>query len=168
MAIKCTINQSVKEIVWGFSKELGGDVTLHLGRVSSENLAYAVYHGLKQRGTDTMALKAEDYGGRVPESAKRREVVEMVKYLESGATEWTRRASGGVAESGLMFDALCALRPDKTQEQIREFLRTRKPDQLQQIKAREDLIEKMNELRLERAPKIETSGSLDDLDAMGS
>ena len=167
MAIKCTINQSIGEIVWGPFAD-GSVETLHVGRTHEKIREYAVFHGLKQRGTDVMALKAEDFGGRVPESAKRTELQEMIRYLESGAAEWSRVASAGPREAGLLFAALCNLRSGKTTAQIGKFLESRTPEQLKLVKARQDVIEEMNRLRLERAPKVDTSDSLDDLDSDGA
>lgn len=120
MAITCTINQSIKEIEWTFSD---GSVVLHCERVSPEILAYAAFHGLKQRGTDTMALKADDFGGRVPEAAKRAELQAMVAHLESGTAEWNRRSATGEPRGGLLLTVLCEAYPGQTREKLATWLK---------------------------------------------
>src|SRR5271170_6894437 len=80
--INSVINVSIGTVAWAFPS--GKVITLHLERCSQPIRDYAVLHGLSAKGTDSMALKAEDFGGRIPEEAKIDALAEMVDYLESG------------------------------------------------------------------------------------
>jgi hypothetical protein len=94
MAIKCDINQSVGEIVW--SRANGEAVTLHIERLSDAVKSYATFHGLKQRGSDVMAISRNtDTGLPATEDEKFNELRGIVEFYESGTADWSRRAGGG-------------------------------------------------------------------------
>lgn len=127
--MKVTINQSVGTVEWTFGEDLA-PVVLHRDRLSREVREYAVLHGIKQKAGDAMALSASDFGGRVPESAKRAALVEMVDYLESGTTEWNqRRAASGTSDRALLARALAELGKSPTAERLKA-LTTREVDAL--------------------------------------
>ncbi len=164
--IKCVINQSVGEVVWG-PFATGKSITLHTGRVSAANLAYAMFHGLKQRGSDVMALQAKDYGGRVPESAKWDELKAMVDYLESGATEWARRATSAEREAGgLLFRCVMEYRPGRKPEAVQAFLRAMTPTERADLLESPGILPIAQRLRAESARKVDTDAALAGLDEM--
>lgn len=118
MTIKCTIDQVAGTITWrGFAD---GDVVLDVSRASETNRKYGMYHGLKQRGTDAMALQASDFGGRVPESAKRAALCEIVEHLHSGTDEWSMRGTGTGGVVALFMRVLIEAYPDKSPEKLAE------------------------------------------------
>lgn len=120
MAIQVQINESIGELVWTFPTL--GSVTLHVERLSQPVLAYAALHGLKQKCGDVMALKAEDFGGRVPEQAKFEELTAIVNWLESGTTEWNRKVARE-STGGLLLQCLMEYLPNKTREQLLEYVK---------------------------------------------
>lgn len=111
--IKCTINASIREIVWQAAD--GREVTLHCDRASAANQAYAALHGFKQRGSDVMAL-----GKGASDSDKLAELTAIVNHIESGSADWSRRVVSGPrvsANRGLLLATLARLAPGKAEKQ---------------------------------------------------
>jgi len=116
MAIKCTINESVGQITWAATN--GDEVTLHLERVSDAVKAYAVLHGLKQRGSDVMALSRDTAtGASATEEDKFNELRAIVAWYESGTSEWSRRPAAGqrfAGDNAILAECLKRLGKDAT------------------------------------------------------
>ena len=117
MAIKCEINQSIGEIVW--ARANGEAITLHVDRLSTSVRDYAVFHGLKQRGSDVMAISRNvDTGLSATEDDKFNELRAIVDFYESGTDDWSRRPSGGGKRSdsaaAILIMALIRLGRDET------------------------------------------------------
>ncbi len=126
---RCTINQSIKQIIWPMAE--GEPLVLHVERISQSVMDYAAFHGLKQKVTDAMALPAEKFGGRVPESAKRSAAEAVIAHLEKGlgfadgGWNLTRQPTGPRTDSrvGYLVRALMEVFGKKTEEQYREWLK---------------------------------------------
>jgi hypothetical protein len=153
-----------------------GEILFDADKASADNNERARMHGWTQRIADAAALKAPVRPQGISESqwqamlmahrkAKYEAMSELASYYEGGDVPWKRVATGG-AESGLLFTALCRLKPNRTVQQIKDFLDSRSDDQMKLIRANAEVIEMMNKIRLERAPKVDTSGALDDLEEM--
>jgi hypothetical protein len=164
---RAVINQSIGEITWPFSD--GRSQTLHLERLSPEVKAYAVYHGLKQKGSDAMALPAEKFpGNRVPESAKWDALKAVIDHLESGSLNWNPdRLASGPSVSGVKFllDALCELYAGKkTREQLVEFLKSKSREEQLALAENAKIKPIIERMTAAAVAHIDTSAMLDGLD----
>jgi hypothetical protein len=163
---RAIINQSIGEITWPFSD--GRSQTLHLERLSPEVKAYAVYHGLKQKGSDAMALPAEKFpGNRVPESAKWDALRAVIDHLESGSLNWNpeRLASGpSVTSVKFLLDALCERYTKRTREQHVEFLKEKSREEQLALAQDERLKPIIERMTANAVSHIDSSAMLDGLD----
>ena len=98
-------------------------ITLHVERVSAALFEYAAFDRLRNRVVDAAAIpfNAEENRYATP-SEKHAAMAELVGYLESGASEWSRRTQSGAGEGSLLLRALLRLRSDRTEQQIKAFL----------------------------------------------
>lgn len=148
---KVTINQSVGTVEWIFDD--GSMVRLHRDRLSQPVREYAVLHGIKQKAGDAMALSASDFGGRVPDSARKAALVEMVEYLESGATEWNqRRAASGTSDRALLVRALAELGKPATAE----WIKARSTREIEALLASERIKPIADRMRAEAVAGVDT------------
>lgn len=147
--------------------EVLGAGTLMFDRTlaSAANREAAEKHGWTQRLCDRAAKGRDTKTGQAaPAAVKFGAIESLLKYYESGDVPW--KMSGGAQEGGLLFEALCEFRSDKTAEQIKKFLGSRTPKQLSELRASQDLMPIINRLRAERAGDVDTAEALGDLDAM--
>ena len=93
--------------------------------------AYAEFHGWKQRLSDTAALSRNNETGRsATDSERMREIRRLAAYYESGADNWSVRASGEARETGgLVLRAVAAIQGVSVEE-MRERL-TAKAEKLE-------------------------------------
>jgi hypothetical protein len=159
MAISVSINQSVGTVEWTFSD---GKVVLHVERLSPAVMAYAALHGLKQKAGDVMALKAEDFGGRVPEGAKKAELLAMVQWLESGTSEWNRKVARE-STGGLLLQCLMEYLPNKSREQLQEYIKTLDAGARAKLLASDKIHPIAERIRAAAGKGIETDEMLGDL-----
>jgi hypothetical protein len=164
MGIQVQINSSIGTVAWTFSD--GKVVTLHIERLSGPVMGYAALHGLKQKAGDVMALKASDFGGRVPEQAKFDELTGMVEWLESGTTEWNRKVARE-STGGLLLLALIRYRQDKTREQLQAYLKTLDGAAKAKLLASDKIRPIADEIRAEAGKGVDADAMLEGLDAMG-
>lgn len=156
--IKCTINASIRELVWEAAD--GRSVTLHVDRASKENQAYAVLHGFKQRGSDVMAL-----GKGASDSEKLAELTAIVSHIESGSADWSRRVVGAPrisANRGLLIMALAKLAPGKEAAQaaaVEGFTN----DEIAALLQRADIKTVADQIMVERTANVDTSALLTDI-----
>lgn len=131
---------------------------------SNANNDYAMMHGWKQRLCDTAAIGADPKASVEQRAeAKYRAIRELAEYYLSGDVPWKQVSSGG-GDGGMLLTALCRLRPNKTMQECADFLDSRTAEQLRVVKAIPEVIALMNQIRVERAPKMDTGGALDALD----
>jgi len=159
MAIQVSINQSIGEVEWTFSD---GKVTLHVARLSKSVMSYAALHGLKQKAGDVMALKAEDFGGRVPEAEKKAELVAMVQWLQSGTSEWNRKVARE-STGGLLVQCLMEYLPKKSREQLLEYVKTLDAGARANLLASDKIHPIAERIRAAAGKGIETDEMLGDL-----
>lgn len=136
------------------------------GKVSDGLNSHARMHGWKQRLCDTAAIGA-DPKASVSERARAKfqAIRELANYYLGGDVPWRQVSSGG-SDGGMLLTALCRLRPGKSVDDVALFIETRTPEQMKLVRGNKDVIAMMNQIRLERAPKMD-EGALDELDAMG-
>ena len=119
-AVTAEINQSIRTLT--FHTTGCEDIVLHLERMNAALIDYAAYDRLRNRVIDAAAIPFNGERYATP-SEKYEAMAELVSYLESGAGEWSRRATGSVrSEGSLLFQAISRLRRDRTAAQIRIFL----------------------------------------------
>lgn len=160
MAIQVQINVSIGTLEWTFPTL--GKVTLHTERMSAENMRYAAFHGLKQKCGDVMALKAEDFGGRVPENAKHAELTAMIEWLESGATEWNRKVARE-STGGLLVQCLVEYLPNKSRESLLEYVKGLDANARGKLLASDKIHPIAERIRAAAGKGIETDAMLGDL-----
>ena len=153
-----------------------GEIKFNALEASSANREAAEKHGWVQRLCDRAAKSAPKREVGMSDAAwavvklrhtqeKHDAIRELADYYMSGDVPWKMTGGGSSGDGGMLLTALCRLRPDRTVEQISGFIGSRTPEQLRAVKARKDVIEQMNKIRLERAGEQDTSGALDDLDS---
>lgn len=115
---------SVVVVVKGGNAD-GSDLsmTLDLTKVSAANMAYAAFHGIKQRLVDAAALSRDTKTGLAASPALKAEsIAEIIEHLESGTEKWSRVASSSGVKGGFLFEALCEMNPAETPANVRAFL----------------------------------------------
>ena len=74
--------------------EGGGEVTVHLTKLSAENLAHAPLFGLGHRLGDAAAMSANKQNGMAPSSADKLAAIKRIAdHLNSGSTNWSPKAA---------------------------------------------------------------------------
>lgn len=143
---------------------------LDISKISASNLAYAVFHGLKQRGVDTAALPANTKTGlAAPATEKAQAIDGMLDHLESGSADWTVNKIAGV-KGGYLYEALCKMYGhQKAPSEIREWLDKLSP--AEQAALREDadvapVIAEIKKAKTADAPKMDTKALLGGLTAL--
>lgn len=143
-----------------------GVVTFDAAKASVENRWTAEKHGWYQRLSDRAAIqKNQKTGLSATPGQKFAAIAELAEWYERGEVDW-RMSGTGERDGGLLFTALCELRPNLTEAQITEFLKSRTPEQLTTVRAVPELIDIMNRLRKERVAKVDTKDALAGLDAV--
>jgi len=92
-----------------FTVRDAGTITLDMARLSPEVLAYAAFHGMKQRIADAAAMSRNpDTGAPASPADKFAAMEALAAHYMSGTGEWaTRVASGGAGKpSGLTLRAV--------------------------------------------------------------
>ena len=151
MAIKCKINESIRELCWTAAD--GRAVTLHVDRASDANRAYAMLHGFKQRGSDVMALTAGS-----TDTAKLAELQAIVAHIESGTSEWSRRAVATPrvsANRALLIEALARMAPGKEATQ-RVAVEAFTNDEIAALLVRADIKRVADAIMAERSVGVDT------------
>lgn len=152
-----------------------GAVMFDRTAASAANRDWAEKHGWTQRLSNLAAIAAPVRAKGLSEeqwlsqlaghtAAKYERIAMGADYYEKGDVPWKMGATGAGAEGSLLFRALCELRTDKTEEQLRKFLDSRTTAQLAQLRKIKELVEIMNRLRSESAADVDVSEALSDLD----
>ena len=111
-----------------FNVQGAGSLNLDMAVVDKEILKRAAIHGLVQRISDAAAMSRDtDTGQPATPADKFERMKELVDYYNSGAAEWRRvKASGagaGNTGGGLLLKCLVIMKPEKTKEEIAEWLK---------------------------------------------
>lgn len=103
------------------TKPLVGELRLDMQRLHAAVTARAAIHGMIQRVSDAAAISRDEESGKpaTPEE-KLGAMRELVEHYMSGTAEWRRT---GTSEGSYLLQALCVLKPDKTREQVAEWLK---------------------------------------------
>ena len=157
--IPCVINASIGALVWTFPTM--GQVTLHLDRVSDANKQRFIPHGAKQKCADAMALDADDFGGRVPESAKHAALKSIVDWFETGTNDWTRR--GEPRQTG--DRTILRLVLERLNRKLKVAIEDLDGKQVAAILARPDFKPTADAIRAEQIGDVDTDDLLDDFEA---
>jgi len=154
-----------------------GTVEFDRSKASEANREQAEMHGWTQRLCDAAAKAApvraagmSDHQWAAAKLAHTQErmaqVERLAKHYEGGDVPWRMAGTGQSSEGGLLLTALCRLKPNLTVAQVAKFLEERTAEQMKAVRARRDVVEMMNQVRLERAGTVDASGALDELDAL--
>lgn len=96
-------------------------IVVNVAELADDIKTQAMYHGLRQKLGDSMALSRDPVTGRAAAwGDKHAAAAAMADRLARGL--WNERAEGGSAEGGLLRQALRNLWPAKTAEAIDAFL----------------------------------------------
>lgn len=159
-----TINVIGAQMVGG--KPVDAALMFDCERASEANRAAAERHGWTQRLCDRAAKGRDPKTGQSASAASKFAAIEeLISYYEGGEVPW-KMTGGGSGDGGLLLTALCRLRPNLTVEQVGKFLDSRSPEQLKSIRARRDVVEMTNQVRLERAGETDNDEAFAELDAM--
>lgn len=105
------------------------DIVLDMAKLHPAIVEQAAMVGMAQvRIVDAAAVgRADDEGVIIPEAVrldmKHANMAELVAHYMTGTDQWSRRKTGGGAESGLLFQSLARLYPAKSADEIRAFLK---------------------------------------------
>lgn len=106
-----------------FNVQGAGSLELDMEVCSESVLNRATVHGLKQRISDAAALARDTKTGRSATPAEKFAAMqELVLHYMSGTSEWSTRREGAGSQGGILLQALCAMRPDKSADDVRAFL----------------------------------------------
>jgi hypothetical protein len=161
-----TINVLGAQMVGG--KPTDAALMFDMEKASIANREAAERHGWTQRLCDRAAKGRDPKTGQSASAAlKYAAIEELINYYEGGDVPW-KMSGGGSGDGGMLLTALCRLRPNLTVDQVATFLETRTPEQLKAVKLRKDVVEQMNQIRLERAGAVDNDDAFAELDALGT
>lgn len=154
-----------------FEVKDAGSVTLDLAKLSSEVIAYACAHGLKQRIADAAALSRGEDGKPATGEARLAAMKELVEHYETGTTEWNRKRAGGgagpSADLRYLRIALLEIYPERSAEQINTWLEKRTKSERAAIMVSEKVKAIIDRERAADAAKVDTDELFMDLETLG-
>lgn len=104
-----------------FTTATGEALTVEASALSPEIQQAAMMHGLKQKIGDAAALSRNPETGRSATlEDKFNAMTEVFTRLESG--QWNKTRESGETAGGLLFKALCKVKPEKAPAEIRYWL----------------------------------------------
>ena len=158
--IQTSVNESIRTLT--FNVIGAGEVTLHLERVAQANLDRATFHGFKQRIADAAALSRDEATGKpASPDEKLAAMKELVEWYESGSAEWSRRRAPGQSDIGLLWRAVCELKPGKDPAAIRESLAALKADEIRALLVNPKVKAIVDRIRSEATQGVDTEGLLE-------
>ena len=117
----------------------------------------AMLHGFKQKLVDAGAMSR---GATI--EGKYAAIAEVFDRLSNG--EWNKRRESGEPRGGLLFNALLRAYPQRTPDQIREFLNGKSRKEQNAMMENSRLRPHIDAIRTEMAKNIESDSLLDELD----
>lgn len=124
-------------------------------QLSPEIQRHAMMHGLKQKLVDAAAIARNTETGRSASvEDKFAAVKEVADRLRAG--EWNkRREGGGAGTGGLLMAALCALYPNRTEEQLATWLAGKSKAEQAALRVSGPVAEVIERIKAERGMKAE-------------
>jgi len=116
----------------------------------------ALWHGLEQKVRDAAAIgyKQTDGSFRRPTNREKYEAMrKVIATLDSG--EWNLRREG-VSDTGLLFEALCRMYPEKAADSIKAKLEGFDEKQKAGLRRNPKVAEMIEKIRAERNPDAAT------------
>lgn len=118
-AVSCEIDIPRESMTLTFSS--GATLCLRLGQLNADIATQAMWHGLKQKLVDAAAIGRDPDTGRSATIDDKYDAVREV-YDRLLAGEWNKTREGGTATGGLLLRALMMVYPNKTREQLVDYL----------------------------------------------
>lgn len=120
-----------------FSVKDVGDMTLNIGAIHVNNVQQATVHGFIQRISDAAATSRDTETGQPATAQKKYDAMKrLINHYESGTSEWSRVAAAGEGKTGgLLLQALIALSPSKTREELVAWMKAKTKAQLAALRA---------------------------------
>jgi len=161
--IACAIDEEKGTLTWTFPEGLD-PIVFDTNAVHYDVRAYAVLHGLKQRGSDVMAIARDAATGQSASFAdKRAALARIVEHYAGGAADWNLRASGERESGGVLLAALRFAYPDRTDEALREFVKKLTPGQKRAVMAHDKVKPHYDRLVAEQSKGVDADALLNDL-----
>lgn len=144
----------------------GSVIRINAEELSPEIREAAMMHGLKQKLVDAAAISRNPETGRsATVSDKFKAVNEVAQRLLSGSWNKGRSDGEGSGNGGLLFRALCELYPNKTPEQLREFLAGKSKEEQAALRASPKIAAIIDRLRAKKSADTDVDALLGELDA---
>jgi len=137
------------------------DIVFDMSRVHPDIQRQAALVGMAQvRLVDAAAVGRADKDGLIiPEveriAMKHANISELVAHYMTGTSEWSRRASGGTSEGGLLYRALRLAYPAKSEQEIKDFLDGKTAKQKSALVASDSLKPFVDKIRSEASAGID-------------
>lgn len=141
-------------------------------RVSFANLSAAVRdralaHGIVQRVIDAAALSRDGKSGKSATPVEKWTAMkEIVDHLMSGTDQWSLAREQESPFVSLLTQCLCEIYPERTEEQVREWVKKRSAAERKAMLASEKVKPIAERIEAEKLKHIDTQELLDDLELM--
>lgn len=131
----------------------GKTLSIETAKLSPEIATQALLHGLKQKLVDAAAISRDLETGRSATVDDKYEAVRVVvERLLAG--QWNAgRGEGSGSSGGLLYRALLAVYPDRTPEQIKNFLEKKSDAEKTALRANPKIAAAIEQIRAESGKK---------------
>ncbi len=153
--ISCKIDGNILTIAFRNGKQ----IIVDRAAMADEINTIATMHGYKQKIVDGAAM---GQGATIEEKFEACE--EIYNRLLDG--EWNKRRESGEPRGGLLFTALCRAYPQRTPEQIREWLNGKSRKDQNAMMENSRIRPHIDAIRAEMAKNVATDDLLDELDEL--
>lgn len=137
-----------------------GEAVLMLDKIHADIQRRAMLHGLIQRVSDNAAISRNPTTGKpATASEKLAAIAEMVEHLNSGTGEWRLKGGSGDRDS-LLLRALCEVKPEKSQDELRTWLKERSAKERAALQSHAAIAVVMDRMRAESAQGIDADDLL--------
>lgn len=161
-AITATIIREVLHLAFANGRHLAMDAS----QLTSEIVAAATMHGLKQKLVDAAAISRNPETGRAATVEDKYQAVKTV-YDRLLSGQWNATREGGGNAGGLLFQALCRMyQGRKTPDQLREFLADKSDAEKTALRKNPRVAQIIEDIRAEqgKAANIDTDELLGELE----
>lgn len=160
--IRAEVNPDTGILALAFSN--GQKIQLHVSEMPDAVRAMATLHGFKQKLVDAAAIARDPATGKSATIRQKYEAVKTV-YDRLMSGEWNAERGDGTSGAGLLFQALCRLYPQKSQDELRGWLDGKDAKQQAALRANPKIAEHIRAIQAERAAAggIDTDSMLDEL-----